>query len=139
MSDMEHERQTLAEQLPYATVLHWSTLTGFIVLIVTFLAYMFGWLPASIPLEQLPHLWNLSTEEYLKATGTPTGWSWLFMTGKGDFASLLGIAILSGCSIACIAAIMPIYAKAKNTTYLVICALEIAVLLLSASGILSAH
>lgn len=136
---MEPERQTPSEQLPYATVLHWSTLTGFVVLIVTFVAYMLGWLPASVPLEQMPHLWGLSTDEYLKATGTPTGWSWLFMMGKGDFASLLGIAILSGCSIACIAAIMPIYAKARNTPYLVICTLEIVVLLLSASGIFSTH
>ncbi|MGA8149324.1 MAG: hypothetical protein WB870_17380 [Gallionellaceae bacterium] len=136
---MEPERQTPDEQLPYATVLHWTTLSGFIVLIITFTAYMLGWLPASVPLEQLPHLWNLSTAEYLKATGTPTGWSWLFMMGRGDFASLLGIAILSGCSIACIAAIMPIYARSRNTTYLVICILEIAVLLLSASGILSTH
>lgn len=136
---MEPERRTPAEQLSYATVLHWSTLAGFIVLIVTFLAYMLGWLPAFVPLQQLPHLWNLSTEEYLKATGTPTGWNWLFMMGKGDFASLLGIAVLSGCSVACIAAIMPIYAKARNTTYLMICVVEIAVLLLSASGIFSHH
>lgn len=136
---MEPDLKQPAEQLPYATVLHWSTLAGFIVLIVTFVAYMFGWLPAAVPLERLPQLWGLSTTEYLKATGTPTGWSWLFMLGKGDFASLLGIAILSGCSIACIAAIMPIYAKAKNTTYIVICALEIIVLLLSASGIFSTH
>lgn len=132
---MEPEIKLPPEQLPYARVLHWSTLTGFIVLILTFAAYMFGWLPSSVPLERLPHLWSLSAGDYLKATGTPTGWNWLFMMGKGDFASLLGIAILSGSSIACIVAIMPVYAKAKNTTYLVICALEIAVLLLSASGV----
>lgn len=136
---MEPELKPPSEHLPYATVLHWSTLAGFIALIVTFVAYMLGWLPASVPLEQLPHLWNLSTAEYLKATGTPTGWSWLFMMGKGDSASLLGIAILSSCSIACIAAIIPIYTKARNTTYLVICTLEVAILLLSASGIFSTH
>lgn len=132
---MEPELKQPAEQLPYAQVMHWGTLTGFIVLIGTFVAYVFSWLPASIPLEQMPHLWSLSAADYLKATGTPTGWHWLFNMGKGDSASLLGIAILSGSSIACIASIMPVYAKAKNTTYLVICALEIAVLLLSASGI----
>lgn len=132
---MEPVLKQPAEQLPYATVLHWSTLAGFVVLIITFIAYMLGWLPASVPLEELPHLWSLPANEYLKATGTPTGWSWLFMMGKGDFASLLGIAILSGSSIACIVAIMPVYAKARNTTYLVICALEIVVLLLSASGV----
>ena len=136
---MKTEQRSHPEQLRYATVLHWSTLTGFIVLIATFVAYVFGWLPAYIPLEQLPHLWNLSTAEYLKATGMPTGWSWLTMLGKGDLASLLGIAILSGCSIICIVAIMPIYARNKNITYLVICILEIAVLLLSASGIFNTH
>lgn len=133
---MKTGHQPHPEQFHYAAVLHWSTLAGFIVLIVTFLAYMFGWLPASVPLEQLPHLWNLSTEEYLKATGTPTGWSWLSMIGKGDFASLLGIAMLSGCSILCILAIMPAYAKNKNTTYLVICSLEMAVLIVSAVGVI---
>ncbi len=61
------------------------------------------------------------------------------MLGYGNYASLLGIAILSGCSILCIAAIMPFYAKTRNTTYLVICILEIAVLLLSASGIFGTH
>lgn len=136
---MEPERQVSSEQLSYAAVLHWSTVTGFVVLIITFVAYVFGWLPASVPLEKLPHLWSLSATEYLKATGTPTGWSWIFMLGKGDFASLLGIAILSGCSIACIGAIMPIYARTKNTAYIAICALEIIVLLLSASGVFSTH
>lgn len=136
---MENTPKPHPEQLHYATVLHWSTLAGFIVLIITFAAYMLGWLPASVPLEQLPHLWSLSTTEYLKATGTPTGWSWLFMMGKGDFASLLGIAILSGCSVACIAAVMPTYARNKNTTYIIICALEIAVLIASAAGVFNTH
>jgi magnesium-transporting ATPase (P-type) len=128
-------RQTASEQLSYAEVLHWSILLGFIVLVVTFLAYVLGWLPSYVPLERLPQLWGLSATEYLKATGTPTGWSWLFMMNKGDFASQLGIAILSGCSVACIIAIMPAYFKAQNFAYIAICTLEIAVLVLSASGI----
>lgn len=134
---MEHDRQNASEQLTYAAVLHWSTLVGFIVLIATFVAYMLGWLPSYVPLDKLPKLWGLSADEYLKVTGVPTGWSWLFMMHKGDFASQLGIAILSGCSIACIAAIIPAYARAKNLTYIVICILEIVVLVLSASGIFS--
>lgn len=127
------------EQLTYAALLHWCTLAGFIVLVATFAAYMLDWLPAFVPLDEMPRLWGLSTDEYLKATGTPTGWSWLFALNRGDFASQLGIAILSGCSVLCIAAIIPDYLRRKNTAYLVICALEIAVLLLSASGIFSHH
>jgi hypothetical protein len=136
---MEPEIKQPEEQLPYAEVMHWTTLAGFIVLIASFVAYVLNWLPAYVPLEQLPHLWSLPTAEYLKATGTPIGWSWLFMMGKGDFASLLGIAILSGSSIACIVAIIPTYIRDKNITYIAICVVEIAVLLISASGVFSNH
>ncbi|HEY5993721.1 MAG TPA: hypothetical protein VIU46_03875 [Gallionellaceae bacterium] len=132
---MDKEPELNPEQLRYAAVLHWCTLAGFVTLVVTFAAYMLGWLPSHVPLEQLPRLWSLSTEEFLKATNTPTGWSWLFQMGQGDFAALLGIAILSGCSIACILVIMPTYARRRNAAYLAICILEIAVLLASAAGI----
>jgi len=120
-------------------VLHWATVVGFIALVATFAAYMLGWLPAHVPLEQMPQLWSLPTAEFLKATNTPTGWSWLFMMGQGDFAGQLGIAILSGCSIACILVIIPIYARNRNTAYLAICVLTIAVLLASAAGVFTRH
>lgn len=135
---MENRRDS-HEQTRYAAVLHWSTIAGFVTLVVTFVAYMLGWLPARVPLEQLPQLWNLSTAEFLKATGTPTGWSWLSMVHQGDFASLLGIAILSGCSIACILVIIPTYAKSRNGIYLMISILEIAVLVASAAGVFTRH
>lgn len=137
--NMDKEPELHPEQLRYASVLHWCTLAGFIALVVTFAAYMLGWLPAQVPLDQLPRLWNLSTAEFLSATHTPTGWSWLYQMGKGDFATLLGIAILSGCSIACILVIIPTYAKRKNGAYLAICILEIVVLLASATGIFTRH
>jgi hypothetical protein len=136
-NDEKHELQP--EQLSYAKVLHWSTLAGFVALVVTFVAYTSGILPGYVPMDQLPALWGLSTEEFLKATHTPTGWGWFFAMGKGDFASQLGIAILSGCSIACILVIMPAYAKAKNRIYLAICTVEILVLLASAAGVFSRH
>ncbi len=134
---MQTDNRIPVEHPRYATVLHWGTLAGFITLIATFVAYVFGWLPAHVPVERLPELWKLSTAEYLKATGTPTGWSWLTMLRHGDLASLLGIALLSASSIVCIVAVLPIYVRSKNFTYLVLGILEIAVLLLSASGIFS--
>lgn len=125
------------EQSRYAAWLHWSTLTGFITLIITFIAYVSNVLPARIPLDQLPNYWNKPVSVYLKLTGMPTGWAWMGMLGKGDLASLLGIAILSGCSILCIVAVMPIYAKRRDWVYFLICAFEIAILLLAASGAIS--
>lgn len=127
------------EQLRYAAWLHWSTLAGFLTLIGTFVAYVFNILPARIPLERLPQVWNLPAAEYLKTTGMPKGWGWIGMLGNGDLASFLGIAILSGCSILCILAVMPIYAKRRDRIYFAICALEIAILVLAASGLISRH
>lgn len=134
---MQTDNRIPVEHPRYAAVLHWGTLAGFVTLIATFVAYLFGWLPAHVPVERLPELWKLSTAEYLKATGTPTGWSWITMLRQGDLASLTGIALLSASSIVCIVAVLPIYLKSRNFTYLVIGILEIAVLLLSASGIFS--
>lgn len=125
------------EQFRYASWLHWSTLSGFLMLIGTFVAYVFNFLPAKIPLQQLPQVWGMSAAEYLKTTGMPKGWAWIGMLGNGDLASFLGIAILSGCSVFCIFAVMPVYARRRDWVYLGICALEIAILVLAASGVIS--
>lgn len=136
---MKDQQEPQSEQGRYATVLHWSAIAGFATLVVTFVAYMSGALPAYVPLDQLPHLWSLPAEEFLKATHAPVGWGWIFSLRRGDFASEAGIAILSGCSIVCILAIMPAYARRRDFIYLAICALEIVVLVASAAGMFSRH
>lgn len=125
------------EQQRYATWLSWGSRSGLAVLIVSFLAYVFGWMPARIPLDQMPNVWTLSTHDYLHQTGAPTGWHWLTLIGQGDFASLLGIAWLSGCSLLCLFAVMPIYAKRKDWVFVGLCVVALLVQLLAASGILT--
>jgi len=136
---MENDEKSHPEQLRYAAVLHWSALAGFLTMVVTYATYVLGWLPSQVPLQRLPQLWSLSAPEYLRATGTPKGWSWLLSMNEGDSASHLGIAILSACSIVCVLSIVPIYAKRKQTAYVVICLLEVAMLLVSAAGIIHRH
>lgn len=126
------------EQQRYATWLSWGARSGLAILAVTFLAYVFGWLPARIPLEQMPEVWSLSTHEYLQQTGAPTGWSWLSLINQGDFAGLLGIAWLSGCSVLCLLAVIPIYARRKDWVFVALCIIALLVQLLAASGILTA-
>lgn len=126
------------EQLRYAAALEWGTRAGFVMLAASFLAYVFGWLPAHVPPEQLAQLWTAPVGDYLRATGIPTGWGWTALVGKGDIANLLGIVVLSGASIPCLLAVMPFYATRRNRAYLAICVLEVLVLLLAASGILGA-
>lgn len=124
------------EQQRYATLLSWGTRSGLILLIISFLVYVFGWMPAHVPLEQLPDYWNLPVAEYLERTGTPTGWNWLAMIDRGDFASLVGIAWLSGCSLVCLVAVIPIYARRQDKVFVMICVIALAVQLLAASGML---
>ena len=125
------------EHTRYAKLLHWGTNLGLIVLVVSFLAYVFGLMPAHVPLEQLPALWHQSASSYLKQTGTPGGWGWLPLATQGDFASLGGIVFLSGYSMLCLLAVIPLYAGRRDRVYVTVCVLEIAVLLLAASGILT--
>jgi len=126
-----------ADQLRYATLLSWGTWLGIVILTGSFAAYVFGLLPAFIPVERMPSLWTLPAHEYLDKTGTGTGWYWISRLANGEFASLLGIATLAACSIAGLGALIPDYVRRRDFAYAVICLLSIAVVLLAASGALN--
>ena len=126
-----------SEQQSYAFLLQLGTRIGLAVLIASFLAYVFGLIPAHVPLEQLTQLWHLPLHEYLEKTNTPTGWNWVSLASKGDISNLIGIAILCASSVLCLLAVIPTYARRGDKVYVVLCLLAIAVQLLAASGILS--
>jgi hypothetical protein len=58
------------------------------------------------------------------------------MVGKGDFLNFIGIAFLSGVTILCYMVIIPIFFRKKDTVYGIIAIIEVAVLVLAASGLL---
>ncbi len=126
------------EQQRYATWLSWGSRSGLAILIVTFLAYVFSLMPVRIPLDQMPSVWNLSSHDYLQQTGAPTGWGWITLIAQGEFAGLLGIAWLSGCSLLCLISVMPVYARRGDWVYVILCIVALLVQLLAASGILTA-
>jgi hypothetical protein len=135
MQKIEPAERVSPEQRLYAKLLNRAAMIGVAVLVAGFGAYALGLLPAHVPVERLPSLWGQPLGAYLKETGTPTGWGWLAHVDKGEFASLAGIAVLTGCSLVCLIAVIPIYARRGDKIYAAICVLEIAVLLLAASGI----
>lgn len=128
--------EQLAEASRYALLLEWGTRLGVMVLVISFAAYLFGLLPAHVPLEQLPGLWVLPVAGYLQHTGTPTGWGWLALAHRGDLANLIGIAILAGCSIPPLLGLIPLFLRRRDFAYAGICTSVVVVLLLAASGIL---
>lgn len=122
------------EQLRYARLLDWGTRVGLVVLVASFAAYVAGLMEAHVPLARLPEVWGHPVGRYLALTGTPTGWGWLALIHKGDVAGLTGIVILSGCSLACLLALVPLYLRRGDRTFAVLCLAEVAVVALAASG-----
>lgn len=123
------------EQLRYARVLEWGGRFGLVAAVAAFALYILGVLPGHVPVEELPALWSLPLADYLRRSATPVGWQWIGLVTRGDFASLVGIAILATVSIACLGAVIPMYARRGDRAYVAACILAIAVLLLAASGL----
>lgn len=125
------------EKLTYATWLDWGMKIGFVLLVTTFTLYVLGITKPHIPLDQLPHYWSLPVNEYLKVNQLHTGWSWLHLVHKGDFMNFIGIAFLSAITIACYIRIIPIYLAKKDMVYFSVSIIEVLILILAASGVLT--
>jgi len=133
------------EQLLYANILGKGMLVGLVLLFVTFALYVFGIMPAAIPLNEVPSLWNQPVHDYLVAINQnylhmehlPTGWSWLKLIGKGDFINFIPVAILSGVTIICYLAIVPGLFRRGDKAYAIMAIAEAAILTLAASGLLA--
>jgi hypothetical protein len=123
------------QQLRYALLLQWGARLGLAVLVLSFLATLTGWLPSHVPAQRLPQLWSQPVADYLAATGSPTGWGWLALLRHGDVLGLAGIAILAGCSVLALLALVPLYARTGDRTFVVLCLLEAVVVLTAASGV----
>jgi hypothetical protein len=132
-----HAQLQQAEALRYAFLLDWGSRIGVFALLISFAAYIFGLLTPHVPLDQLPGVWRLPVATYLEKTATPTGWGWLALAVKGDLSNLIGIALLAGCSLPPLLALIPLYLKRRDYLYAGLCALIVLVLLLAASGVLT--
>ena len=128
-----------ADAQRYALLLGWGTRVGLVLLVLSFTAYVTGALSPHVPLELLPSLWNLPVDAYHARTHTPEVFDWMALITHGDRINMIGIAVLAGCSLPPLLALIPLFLKQRNgIIYAVICALEAVVLLLAASGVLSA-
>lgn len=123
------------QQLRYALLLQWGTRLGLAVLVLGYVAAVTGWLPSHVPPERLAQLWSQPVAAYLAATGSPTGWGWLALLRHGDVLGLAGIAILAGSSVLALLALVPLYASARDRTFVALCLLEAVVVLTAASGV----
>ena len=124
------------EQITYAKILDLGMKIGFLALLASFAAYVFGVMDAHVPVSELPNYWNLPVHEYMQKAGIHGGWWWLGQLGKGDFLNFIGIAFLAGVSILCYLAVIPALFRKGDTIYAFLAITEVLVLLLAASGVL---
>jgi hypothetical protein len=127
------------DQLRYARALDIGMKAGLGLLTAGFLAYVAGVLPPHLAFDDLNRLWVLPVGEFLRQSGTEPGWGWLALLGRGDMLALGGVALLAGISLACLALLLPAYARRRDWSYLAITACLVGVLALAASGVIVPH
>jgi hypothetical protein len=125
------------EQVRYAKILERGMQLGLLLLVITFPLYLFGVLTPHVPLEKMPEYWTLDTHEYLEKAGVGTGWSWISLLGRGDYLNFAGIAILASVTVICYLSVIPLLIKRKDFVYALLAVVQVAILLLAASGILA--
>ena len=124
-------------QLRYACILQKATLIGSILLIGGYFVYLLDFLPSYVSVSNIHQFWGLNLQDYISQSGIPLNWGWVSSLNHGDMISYIGIAFLTGVSIICLAAIVPVFLKAKDKNYVVIVVVQIFVFLLAASGFIS--
>lgn len=125
------------EQLAYADILDFGTAAGRYFLALTFALYVFGITTPVVPLADLPVYWSMSAQDYSIMAGVGSGWSWFTMAARGDYMNFLGIAFLSGLSIACCLRVLAFSFERRDVTFTSILVAEVLVLSLAASGLLA--
>lgn len=126
------------EQIRYAEWLRWSGWLGLAVLVAAFFVYATGLVPPAIPVDQLAQLWQLPSAELMALHNLEGGWHWVLALNRGDMMNVLGIAILSGCSALPLLAVTGIYLRRGDRLFAALCLLQVAVLVLAASGLITA-
>lgn len=129
------EAHPAPDQARYARLLAIGTHAGLALLVVLFALYMFGILAPHVPHDRLPELWQLPASGYLERTGIAGGWGWVEFLDRADILTLTGIVALAFWSVPCLVAIMPLYWFEGQRLLLAICALEVGVILVAASGL----
>jgi uncharacterized membrane protein len=125
-----------AVQRHYARWLRRGAWVGVAVLSAGFAAYLLGVAP-HVPMDQLAALWERPASEYLRHASLRPGWSWAALVHRTDMLVVAGVALLASCSIVSLVAAIYAFRENGERTFAIICAVQIAVLVLAASGLLS--
>lgn len=126
-----------AEREAYARWLELGSRVGFVLLVIGLVVYVTEMVEPHVPIDQLPALWVLPAERFLQEARIAPGWGWVALVHRADLMNVAGIAVLAGCSIPPLGAALAVFRARGERTFAILCALQIAVLLFAASGLLT--
>lgn len=118
----------------YGQILAWSMRAGLAALALALLAYLA--MPSAVPLSHMAEVWNAPASRWLEANALRPGPEWALQWRGTESLVLAAIAWLATCSIACLAAVLPVFHRRGERVAVVLCALQIVVLILAALGLL---
>ena len=123
------------EQHIYARWLNIGTRIGLAWLVASFALYMLALLDPHVPHGELPRLWMLPVDQYIAASGAPTGWGWTALLHRGDYLNFIGVALFAGISALCYARVVPLFIAHGERGRVAIALAQIVVLLAALSGL----
>lgn len=119
----------MEEATAYARWLDVGTRIGLVLLIASFLLYAFAAFDPLLPHAELPRLWTLPVDQFVTASGAPTGWGWLQLLHRSDYLIFVSVAILCLITVACYARMVLILVKGNEPWRTAIAVAQIVVLL----------
>jgi len=128
-----------AEALLFARTLQVGTRLSLVVLMVAFAGYVTGVVTPLVPIEELPSVWGLRAVDYAARVSLPRGWGWLGLLRYADLQPLLGVVMLAGLTVVAYLSILPVFIRRRDRFYALLSVVQVAVLLLAASGLISGH
>lgn len=118
----------------FATLEQAGVRTGVVLVVVGFILYTSGLLAPYLSIAELTANWGLASAAFVERTGMPTGWGWVALLGHSDILALAGLIVFSSVIVAAYVAMTVQWARQGNLKYLVLCALQLGVFALAASG-----
>ncbi|NTU59187.1 MAG: DUF1634 domain-containing protein [Chlorobiaceae bacterium] len=142
MTDMKREGGYADRvQLAYAKTLDYVAHSVIIVMAAGYFLYLTGLLPLSVPIETIAGNWHLSASRLQAKLHLASGWSCFTRPEgifHGDIVSYISVIFLSLATLICLVSAFLVFIGEKKRLYSAITLLQVIVLLVAASGILSA-
>jgi hypothetical protein len=138
---MENEENRYASktQLALARLYRLTGITGLALIMVMFLVYISGLVTTNVPVDEVEVYWHLDAAEYARQTGTPVGWNFLGNLAYGESLSFGSLVFMALAVIICLITMVVIFLKRRNLVFAAVVLLQTAVLLIAATGVVSAH